>query len=259
MPRKPRTMSSTGIYHIILRSVNQHLIFEEDSDYQKFIYILSDCKMKYDIKVYAYCLMDNHIHILLNSPADKLAAFFRSLGTRFVRWYNNKYLRTGHLFQDRYHSTTIESERAFLAALVYIHDNPVKANMCRYPSEYRWSSYNAYYGKKNSLVDTGLADRIAGGRDSLLRFFSRATNHSNDELFANDHKKQKLFITDDRALEVFISTSKLSSTSEVNSLNKVQRNRLIRNLRTKGLTVKQIARLIDISETTVKRLSKMVP
>ena len=65
MPRRPRTLSSTGIYHIILRSVNQHLIFEEDSDYQKFLYILSDCKMKYDIKIYAYCLMDNHIHLLM--------------------------------------------------------------------------------------------------------------------------------------------------------------------------------------------------
>ena len=259
MPRRPRTMSSTGIYHIILRSVNQHLIFEEDSDYQKFLYVLSDCKMKYDIKVYAYCLMDNHIHLLLNSPADKLSIFFQSLGTRFVRWYNNKYLRTGHLFQDRYYSTSIESERAFLAAIVYIHNNPVKANMCRYPSEYRWSSCSAYYGKKNSLIDTGLADRIAGNRDSLLRFFSRDTDHSNDELFANDHRKQKLFLTDEKALEVFISTAKLSSTSEVNRLNKVQRNRLVRELRNKGLTVTQVARIMDISVTTVKRLSKMAP
>ncbi len=259
MPRKPRTMSSTGIYHIILRSVNQHLIFEEDSDYQKFLYILSDSKMKYDIKIYAYCLMDNHIHLLLNSPADKLSVFFQSLETKFVRWYNNKYLRTGHLFQDRFHSTSIENERAFLAAIIYIHNNPVKANMCRYPSEYHWSSYNTYYGKKNSLIDTGLAAKIAGNRDSLLRFFSRASTHSNDELFANDHRKQKLFLTDEKALEVFISTAKLSSTSEVNSLNKVQRNRLVRELRSIGLTVKQIARLMDISVTTVKRLSKMDP
>ncbi len=252
-------MSSTGIYHIILRSVNQHLIFEEDSDYQKFLYILSDCKMKYDIKIYAYCLMDNHIHLLLKSPADKLPSFFQSLGSKFVKWYNNKYLRTGHLFQDRYYSTTIESERAFLAAIVYIHNNPVKANICRYPSEYRWSSYNTYYGQKNALIDTNLADSIAGNRDSLLRFFSRPINNTNDELFANDHKKQKLFITDEKALEVFISTSKLSSTSEVGNLNKVQRNRLIHNLRAKGLTVRQVARIMDISETTVKRLSKMVP
>ncbi len=259
MPRRPRIMSSTGIYHIILRSVNQHLIFEEDSDYQKFLYILSDCKMKYDIKVYAYCLMDNHIHLLLNSPADKLPSLFQSLGSKFVKWYNNKYLRTGHLFQDRYYSTTIENERAFLAAIVYIHNNPVKANICRYPSEYRWSSYNAYYGQKNNLIETNLADRIAGNRDSLLRFFSRPINNTYDELFANDHRKQKLFITDEKALEVFISTSKLTSTSEVNHLNKVQRNRLVHNLRAKGLTVKQIARLMDISETTVKRLSKMVP
>ncbi len=259
MPRRPRIMSSTGIYHIILRSVNQHLIFEEDSDYQKFIYILSDCKMKYDIKIYAYCLMDNHIHLLLNSPSDELPSFFQSLGAKFVKWYNNKYLRTGHLFQDRYRSTTIENERSFLAALVYIHDNPVKANICRYPSEYRWSSYNVYYGQKSALIDTDLADSIAGSRHELHKFFSKESGPAEDELFADDHKKQKLFFTDEKALDLFLSTSKLSSTSEVNNLDKTQRNRLVFKLRNLGLTVKQVARLMDISETTVKRLSKMVP
>ncbi|MBQ1721923.1 MAG: transposase, partial [Lachnospiraceae bacterium] len=86
MPRKARTVSSSGIYHIILRSVNQHLIFEEDSDYQKFLYILSDCKMKYTIEIYAYCLMNNHIHILMKSSSDRLSSFFQSLGSKFVRW-----------------------------------------------------------------------------------------------------------------------------------------------------------------------------
>ena len=109
------------------------------------------------------------------------------------------------------------------------------------------------------MVDTSLADGIVGTRDSLLQFFSRATNHSNDELFANDHRKPKLYLSDEKALEVFMSTSNLASTSEVNSLNKVQRNQLVRDLRDKGLTVKQIARLLDISVTTVKRLSKKSP
>ena len=102
MPRKPRIFSSTGIYHITLRAINRHIIFEEDADYQKFLFILSDCKTKYDIDIFAYCLMDNHIHLLLYSEPDNLPSFFQSLGTRFVRWYNNKYSRCGHLFQIRY-------------------------------------------------------------------------------------------------------------------------------------------------------------
>ena len=138
MPRKPRILSSTGIYHVILRSINQHIIFEEDYDYQKFLYILSDCAKKYDVTIYAYCLMDNHVHLLISSSPGNLGTFFQSLGTRFVRWYNTKYSRSGHLFQDRFHSVAIENEISFLSVLVYIHNNPVKANVIRYPSEYRW-------------------------------------------------------------------------------------------------------------------------
>ncbi len=144
MPRKPRIVSSTGIYHIILRSTNQHIIFEEDSDYRKFLYILSDCKEKYETDIYAYCLMDNHIHLLMRFPENTLPIFFQSLGARFVHWYNDKYLRSGNLYQDRFHSVVIDNRKSFLSVLAYIHNNPVKANICRVPSEYRWSSFNAY-------------------------------------------------------------------------------------------------------------------
>ena len=259
MPRKPRILSSTGIYHIVLRSVNQHIIFEENPDYQKFLYILSDCKMNYEIDIYAYCLMDNHIHILLKSSSDKLSNFFQSLGTKFVRWYNNKYLRSGHLFQDRFYSTPIETDREFLAALVYIHNNPVKAGVCRYPTEYQWSSCGAYYGKKNTLINLLLAFSIAGSKDSLHHFFAKESAYSDDKLFENDHRHTRHFFTDEKALEVFKVTTKLPSTSATESLCKVERNRFVRELREKGLTVKQVARVMDISETTVKRLCQMTP
>lgn len=187
MPRKPRTLSSTGIYHIILRSVNQHIIFEEDFDFQKFLLILSDCKKKYDIDIYAYCLMNNHIHLLIHLPDDKLASFFQSLGTRFVRWYNNKYSRSGHLFQERFYSTAVESEQAFLSTLIYIHNNPVKANMCRYASEYRWSSINAYLGAKNPLINVSFAYNIAGSKDSLLHYFAKESVNWSTNPVPQDH------------------------------------------------------------------------
>ncbi len=257
MPRRPRTLSSTGIYHIILRSVNQHIIFEEDSDYQKFLFILSDCKKKYDIQIYAYCLMDNHIHLLLNSVPDNLSSFFQSLGTKFVRWYNNKYSRSGHLFQDRFYSVAIENDTAFLSVLAYIHNNPVEANISRYPSEYLWSSFNAYYGGKNDLVNISLAYNIAGSKDSLLKYFSKEYTSTENTLFINDHRDITHFLTDEKALSIFKTLTNLSSSSEVANLPKIKRNEYIRNLRNKGLTVKQVARLMDISETTVKRLCKM--
>lgn len=172
MPRKPRIFSPTGIYHIILRSINQHIIFEEDADYQKLLYILSDCKKKYDIDIYAYCLMDNHFHLLIHSSEEQLASFFQSLGTRFVRWYNTKYSRSGHLFQDRYYSIPVTGDQQYLSTLTYIHNNPVKSSLCRFPSEYRWSSYNAFFGQKNPLVDTAFSFAMAGSKDLLLQYFA---------------------------------------------------------------------------------------
>ncbi len=257
MPRKPRILSSTGIYHIILRSVNQHIIFEEDFDYQKFLYILSDSKLKYDVKIYAYCLMDNHIHLLMYSSKEKLSSFFQSLETKFVRWYNNKYLRSGYLFQGRFQSTVIENDIAFLSALTYIHNNPVKANMCLYPSDYRWSSFNIYYGKKDNLVDLSFACSIAGSRAALLRFFARDIEHYTDKLFVDDHKPTKHFFTDEKAMDIFRSLTGLSSTSELKNINKTKRNEYVRKLKKEGLTVKQIARIMSISMTTIKRLCKM--
>ena len=257
MPRKPRIMSSTGIYHIILRSVNQHIIFEEESDYQKFLFILSDCKKKYDSDIFAYCLMDNHIHLLLRIDNDKLSGFFQSLGTRFVRWYNNKYSRSGHLFQERFFSSAIESDKAFLSVLVYIHNNPVKANICRYASEYRWSSFSAFYGAENPLVNVSFSYESAGTKDSLLHFFARETDSCEDILFKNVHRNVDHFLTDEKALDVFKSVTNLKSTSDVSSLGKVQRNRYVRSLRENGLTIRQVARIMDISETTVKRICKV--
>ena len=232
MPRRPRVLSSTGIYHIILRSVNQHIVFEEDSDYQKFLFILSACVKKYDSQIYAFCLMDNHIHLLIHS-------------------------RSGHLFQERYYSVAIENDSSFLSVLAYIHNNPVKANIVRYPSEYRWSSYNAYYGAKDSVVNVSFAYSICGSKESLIRYFSHENEVADDELFVNDHRETAHFLTDEKALSIFRSYTNLSSTSDVIHLKKTKRNDYIRGLREKGLTINQVARLMDVSATTVKRLCKM--
>ena len=259
MPRKPRIISSTGIYHIILRSVNQHIIFEETSDYRKFLFILSDCKEKYDIEIYAYCLMDNHIHLLVSSPPDKLAGFFQSLGSRFIRWYNDKYMRSGHLFQERYHSTVIECGAHFLSALVYIHNNPVKANICRFASDYRWSSFNAYYGQKDPLVNISFAYGVAGTKESLLHYFATVSCLPENDIFDDVHRPVNRYFNDEKALEIFKAVTNLSSTSEASKLGREARNDCVRLLRDKGLTHKQIGRIMDLSVSTVKRICKMTP
>lgn len=260
MPRKPRKLSSTGIYHVVLRSVNQHIIFEEDSDYQKYLYILSDCKDKYDIDILAYCLMDNHIHLLIYSPLQNISRFFQSLGTRFARWYNDKYERYGHLFQERFHSNVIESDSHYFAALVYIHNNPVKAGICRFPSEYRWSSYLAFFGQRKMLVNVDFSYQIFGSKESLLKDFAKKEMDSEIETyFETDHPTIRRYLSDDKALEIFYSITNLSNTSETVHLPKTQRNIFIKLLIENGLSKCQVARLMDVSVTTIKRICKVDP
>ena len=200
--------------------------------------------------------MDNHVHLLLSSPPDSLSSFFRSLGTRFARWYNCKYQRTGHLFQERYHSTPVENEKYFLSVLAYIHNNPVKAKICRFSSDYHWSSAGAYLGAKNPLVSVSYAYDITGSKDSLLHFFE--TYSSDDEDRIDDiSDNQNHFYSDEKAIEIFKTVTNLSSLTEASNLIKDIKYPFIRTLREKGLTVKQISRIMDVSQSTVKRICKV--
>ena len=89
-----------------------------------------------------------------------------------------------------------------LATLIYIHNNPVKANMCRYASEYRWSSINTYLGAKNPLINVSFAYNIAGSKDSLLHYFAKEADTPDNSLFKNDHRETNHFFTDEKALDV---------------------------------------------------------
>lgn len=253
MPRKHRRTSSTGIYHIILRSINHRIIFEENSDYLKFLSTLSISKEKYGIDILAYCVMDTHVHFMLRSDLNNISLFFQSVGSKFVLWYNKKYERTGSLFQERYSSFVVETERYFLYTLVYIHNNPVKAGVCLAPSEYRWSSFNAYYGAHNPLVNVTYAINLFGSKEALHRFFAHNFNITNEISFPIFEKKRN-FMTDEDALRIFKEVTGLPSVSATAALPKVTRNNNIRMLKKKGLTVKQISRVMAVSTTTVKRI-----
>ena len=102
MPRKARIESKSGIYHIMLRGINRQQIFEDDEDFEKFLWVLKDVKQLSRFKLYGYCLMGNHIHLLLKPENEPLELIFRRIGSKYVYWYNLKYQRTGHLFQDRF-------------------------------------------------------------------------------------------------------------------------------------------------------------
>ena len=146
MPRQARKKSESGIYHIMLRGINRQQIFEDAEDCYKFLTILNEYKAISEYSIYAYCLMGNHIHLLLKEGTESLEQVFKRICGKFVYWYNAKYQRSGHLFQDRFKSEPVDTQEYLQTVIRYIHQNPVKAKLCKQISAYAYSSYAEYLG-----------------------------------------------------------------------------------------------------------------
>lgn len=241
MPRVARIKSISGNYHAVLRGINKQRIFEDAQDYEKFLWILKDKQKSFGFSLFAWCLMPNHIHLLLKENSDPLSQIFRGIGASFVYWYNAKYNRTGHLFEGRFRSEPVDDESYFLRVVRYIHLNPVKGKICKTPEEYRYSSYNHYFHNprySGSDLIFGLMER-----DALEQFHKE----KNDDIcldIDNDGPKR---MTDEQA-DWFVKKSfGIERTAMVQSLPEDQQERVILSLLKAGAFMNQISRLTGIS------------
>lgn len=154
MARKARQTSSTGIYHVMLRGINKQDIFLDDNDFDSMLSALREAQTKRDEQgnvlpgrnctYFAYCILHNHLHLLIKEEALPLSDVMKKVQDRFVIIYNRKYERVGHLFQDRFVSEPVDDAEYFLQLLRYIHRNPVKAMEVTRPEDYRYSSWREY-------------------------------------------------------------------------------------------------------------------
>lgn len=152
MPRTVRKISEYNLYHIVLKGNNSQQIFHDDYDYKTFLNILKDACNKYNISIVAYCLMNNHVHLMLKADENNIATMFKAFGASFVYRYNKRYNRTGGIFNGRYYSKAVNDNEYFVTVLKYIHYNPVKAGLCEDINKYKWSSYNSYKNVIDGLV-----------------------------------------------------------------------------------------------------------
>lgn len=251
MPRRARGKSPTGIYHVVLRGINKQAIFEDADDYRKMLSIFKNYQEKSGYEIFAYCLMHNHVHLLIKEGEEELGLVFRRLGVAYVFWYNWKYSRCGHLFQDRYKSQVVDSERYFLTVLRYIHQNPLKAGMTSKLAAYPWSSYGEYLdGRKicNTEYALGLFSKEENEAVKLFEEFNVVEN-TDQCLEYESHMR----LVDSEAAEIIRSISGLSSPMQVQSLEKQKRNGIVRKLKARGLSIRQIERLTGVSFAVVRR------
>lgn len=245
MPRAARRKSESGIYHIMLRGINRQQIFEDTEDNLRFLETLSKYKLQCGYEIYAYCLMGNHVHILLKEGKEDLTLMLKRIAGSYVYWYNWKYRRSGHLFQDRFKSEPVEDNEYFLSVIRYIHQNPVKAGLCKNIDQYKFSSYNEYV-KSSYVVNTEFCLGIID-KEQFIEF-----NNEYNEDICLDIQENNFRLTDDEAKEIIRKVAKCKTISDFQTLDKMKRNLYIQKLFNKGLSIRQISRLTGVSKKIVE-------
>lgn len=247
MARVARVKSNSGIYHVMIRGINKQLILEDEEDNQKFLEVLKECKILSVYKLYAYCFMGNHIHMLMKIEKEDLEQIFKRIGARYVYYYNWKYKRSGHLFQDRFKSEPIEDDSYLLSVLRYVHNNPVKAGLSKSADQYQWSSYNEYL-KSNDLVDVELVLGMMD-RDGFVNFHNQET----DKNFL-DIRDSRFRMTDVEAKLIIKEVSGAENITDFLSLSIIDRNIFIKELKERGLSIRQISRVTGVSKGIVEKI-----
>ena len=244
MPRKARIKSSSGIYHIMLRGINKQMIFLDNEDYKKFLCIIKECKAVCEFELFAYCLMGNHIHLLIKEGRERIDLIFKRIGSRFVYWYNKKYSRCGHLFQDRFLSEAIESDAYFITVFNYIHQNPLEAGLCKSINEYKWSSYFDYINK-NGMTDIDFAISLIGNK-SIETLFNK-----DESIKLKENFDGKIKLSDIEAIRLIENTLKIKLDMIPLEPRDKMKNILRNALNIEGISTRQLSRITGVSKNKI--------
>ena len=247
MVRTARVKSSSGIYHVMLRGINKQLILEDEEDHRKLKEVLRQCKERCGYQLYAYCFLGNHVHLLIKEGKESLEQIFKRIGARYVYYFNQKYKRVGHLFQDRFKSEPIEDDDYLLTVVSYIHNNPVKAGLSKTVDGYQWSSYSEYM-ESSSFVDV---DFVLGmiPREQFMELHNKEIQDS-----ILDIGEDSFRITDAEAILMVKEVCGVDTCSKVVSMDIANRNVYVKELREKGLSIRQISRVTGIGKSIIEKL-----
>lgn len=254
--RRAREKSSTGMYHIVARGLDRQVIFHNHTDYDKYLGLLNKKTKEIGVSLLGYCLMDNHVHLLVNEHNGSISDLMRSVGVSYAWWFNQKYDRSGYLFQNRFHSECVENDHYLLTVLRYIHLNPVKAEMVGNPEDYRWSSCNAYFSPNSTNPDSLQTDFILGlfsekpyiARELFIQFMKE---DKEDHCLDIKPPKRK---TDDQIRSEISRLLGNMPLNLVNKLSKPERDAILKELKMiEGTSVRQISRITNIGMSTVSR------
>lgn len=240
MARKKRAKSKTQIYHVIMRGINKQTIFYDDEDYSTFLDIVRYYHEVCDFDVYCYCLMDNHIHLLMKEQTLSISEIIRRIEIKFIHFYNKKYQRTGGLFEDRYKSEAVESNPYLLTVFRYIHQNPMHAGIETSVGNYPWSSFKNYLLQERDFLCLETINSFFSTTQELINFLTE-----DSKVQCMEHSSSP-FLNDQEAIQAILNVSHCSNISEFKSLPLTIQCDYLAPLLYSNTTLHQVARITGI-------------
>ena len=260
MGRKPREKSDLGIYHVMLRGINRQDIFEDDEDYAFFKKQLYHVVFFRDedgkpqpsrCTIYAYCLMTNHVHLLIRETAEELSTVIKRITVAYAHYYNGKYQHVGHLFQNRFRSEVVNNEAYFLTLLRYIHQNPVAAGISKSIGDYRWSSwieYENYIEGQQTICSIRPVLKFLPFAELRALVFELLPKASLVLDFNNEGRRRG-----DDEIKSFLSESfGLRQPTDLLLFSRDRRLDILRKTKQYGASIRQLERLTGISFTIIR-------
>lgn len=264
MARLARQRSGTGIYHVMLRGINRQDIFEDQEDYMQFISCLRSLLSRFDERgnslpplcsFYAYCLMSNHVHLLIREREESIGETIKRLGVSYSHYYNKKYERTGHLFQDRFKSEPVNNVNYFAILLRYIHQNPLKAGIVKDLGDYPWSSWREYCNHLPKEICICSKDAVL--HRIPIADLEALVKQPLDEQHILDFDNDGRFAFTDDDIRVFLNEKYgIENPKELQNLSKDQRDGMLNALCDLGATIRQTARLTGICYGVIQKVRK---
>ncbi len=253
MPRKSREYSTSKVYHVIFRGNDKQDVFYDDQDKYVFLDKIKESKKRFDYKVYSYCLMNNHIHLVIRVKDELLSKSMHNLGTRYSMYFNKKMDRRGHLFENRYLSKKVENITYFLNLCKYVHRNPENANIEK-TTNYKWSSFQEYIKRTDRIIDSKvLLYYFNNDIEELKKYTLKDDKKEIINNFADLELIKKL--DEEDVINIIKEKFNLEKASDVSLLEQDKMSKVIRELKEiEGTSLSQIARITKVSRYKIKRI-----
>jgi len=253
MARQARLESETGYYHVMIRGINKEKIFQTEQEKERILTLIKEKTQGEPCKVVAYCIMNNHLHMIIHAEKAILVRIMKRINVSYAMLYNQRHKRIGPVFQDRFKSENIDTEKYLFGAIRYIHNNPVQAGMVLKAQDYKWSSMQEYTDNLTLLVDKDTKEQLIKEFISIDDFLSfHEIKDEADYLEIKEEAKELKTKKAQKIIEKYFSEEGITELRQLKNRDEL----IIKLINETGLSYRKIAELTGTTLNVVNKANK---